>query len=87
MIEQRGFRIGGGKREPVSATISRLTIHAVIFFSLHLSEAYIGRLFIYLSTIMALKHTQNQAQVILHLLEVGADKLMQTYQKAFAKQL
>jgi len=36
---------------------------------------------------MALKHTQNQAQVILHLLEVGADKLMQTYQKAFTKQL
>ena len=87
LIEMRGFRLVGGKKESIEATIGRLQIHAVIFFSLQLSDAYIGRLFLTLSTLLALKHTQNQAGVILHLLEVAGSKLRATYGRAFTEQL
>ena len=53
MLEQRGFRFGAGdKRESITATINRCQIHSVIFFSLHLSDAYIGRLLLTLSTLL-----------------------------------
>ena len=85
LIELRGFRLKGGKKETIEETIGRLQIHAVVFFSLQLSDAYIGRLFLMLSTLLSLKHTQNQAGVILHLLDVASAKLLAEYGRAHAE--
>ena len=59
MIELRGFTLRGGKREPITQTIKKTTNQACIYFALHLSDAYMGRLFAVLSTLISLKHTQN----------------------------
>ena len=84
LCEQRGFRmVSDGRREKMELTINRLKTHSYIFFSMHLSDAYIGRLFIMLSTYLNLKFTQNSAQVILNLLEIAGDRLHSVYKKAF----
>ena len=72
LLEARGYRpTAGGFREGIAATLKRLQIHALIFFALHLSDAYIGRLFSYLSTLLSMKYTQLTAPLISHLIDIA----------------
>ena len=57
MLEMRGYRLVGGVREKCTDTMGRLTKQAAIFYALHLSDAYIGRLLLMLSTLISLKPT------------------------------
>ena len=68
-------------------TLRRNKTHAYIYFGMHLCDAYIGRLFVQLSTYLSLQFTQNSSQIILHLLEMCGEKLLQVYKGAFKAQL
>ena len=68
-------------------TLRRNKTHAYIYFGMHLCDAYIGRLFVQLSTYLNLQFTQNSSQIILHLLEMAGEKLLQVYKGAFRAQL
>ena len=84
----RGFRLdSSGKREGMDRTLIRNKTHAYIYFGMHLSDAYIGRLFVQLSTYLSLKFTQNTPQIILNLLEIAGERLLEVYKKAFKTQL
>ena len=82
LCDMRGFRMKDGKREKIEDTIKRTRTQSFIFFSMHLCDAYIGRLFILLSTYLQLPFTQNSGIVIQALLEIGGDRLLEVYKKA-----
>lgn len=77
LMEARGYRLTReGVRESVSDTLNRLQIHTLSFFSMHLSDAYIGRLVVYLSTLLCMKYTQLTAPILVHLLDIAGDMLL-----------
>lgn len=82
-----GFRVSrpSGKREDYKSTSERVKMSARILFALHLSDAYIGRLFQMLVVYLHLPFTQLSSQILFHLLEMGGKKLLQVYKSAFAK--
>ena len=89
LCDMRGFRMNrvDGKREKMEDTIKRTRTQSFIFFSMHLCEAYIGRLFVFLSTFLQLPFTQNSCIVILALLEIGSDRLLEVYKKTHIEQI
>ena len=88
LIESRGFRIeANGKRETMEKTLRINRTHAYIYFGMHLCDAYIGRLFVQLSTYLSLQFTQNTSQIVLHLLEIAGERLHEVYKGAFKAQL
>ena len=88
LCEQRGFRMSGaGTREKMEETIKRTRTQSFIYFGMMICDAYIGRLFIYLSNYLSMDFTQNTIIIIQAIIEIAGDQLHAVYKKAYVEQL
>ena len=78
---------GAGTREKMEDSIKRTRTQSFIFFGMMLCDAYIGRLFIYLSSYLAMDFTQNTIIIIQALIEIAGENLHVVYKKAYVDQL
>ena len=78
---------GAGTREKMEETIKRTRTQSFIYFGMQICDAYIGRLFIYLSSYLAMDFTQNTIIIIQAIIEIAGDQLHAVYKKAYIEQL
>lgn len=89
VVIQGGFRLDPNtkKREKIDFSQGRLRSYAIVYFALHLEDAYIGRLLLLLRAYTKLGHHQNLPQVLFYLLEIAGPDLNRVYGRAFRNEV
>ena len=75
------------KREKTDLSRDRVRSHAIVFFALHLEEAYIGRLLKLLQAYTKMRYHQNLPQILFYLLEIGGRDLFGVYGNLYKREL